>query len=65
MVYFKSKAGNMIYNGRLAIDLSEKDIYTMKKKYDKDFHIQITKEEFVAAYEQLINKLNEKVYGTK
>ena len=65
MAYFKSKGGNMFYNKSIAIDMSEKDIYTMKKKYDKDFHVEITKEEFINAYELVVKNLNEKVYGSK
>ena len=64
MEYFKTKRGNIFYGDGLALDTIDCDIISYEKQFDEDFHIQITKEEFINAYEQVINKLNEKVYGT-
>jgi hypothetical protein len=65
MEYFKTKAGNSFFGDGLALDTIDCDIISYEKQFDKDFHIRITKEEFINAYEQVIKKLNEKVYGSK
>ena len=66
MEYFKTKGGNFFYGNGVKVDkLYWEIISTDDRIYDELFHIQITKEEFINAYEQVINKLNEKVYGSK
>ena len=65
MKYFKTKVGNIFYGNGLEVDKIYCDIISYEKQFDEDFHIQITKEEFINAYEQVIKNLNEKVYGSK
>ena len=64
MKYFKSKSGKVFYGIGLMFDTIDLDIMYYEKKFDEYLHREITREEFVAAYEQVIKKLNEKVYGT-
>ena len=65
MEYFKSKRGKVFYGIGLMFDTIDFDIASYEKKFDESIHVEITKEEFVSAYEQVINKLNEKVYGSE
>ena len=62
MEYFKSKSGKVFYGKGLMFDTIDLDIMTYEKQFDEYIHFQITKEEFINAYEQVIKKLNDKVY---
>ena len=69
MGYFKSKSGNIFYKSAyrsyLTINMLDGELINEGAKFDEDFHIQITKEEFINAYELVVKNLNEKVYGSK
>lgn len=66
MEYFKTKGGNIFYGNGLEVDKIYWEIVSTDERiYDELFYVEITKEEFVSAYEQVIKKFNEKVYGSK
>lgn len=65
MVYFKSKAGNICYGSGIGVYKKDLEIMYSNRCFNESIHVEITREEFVEAYEQVIKKINEKVYGSK
>ena len=65
MDYFRTRGGNIFYGKSLMIDKEYVDITAYENSFNEEFHVEITREEFINAYEQVIKKLNKKVYGSK
>jgi len=65
MDYFKSKAGNTFYGKGVLISVKFLEIILYTKSFDNDLHVESTKEEFQKAFEEVVNKLIDKVYGSK
>ena len=66
MVYFKTKKGNIFYKtlNRIVITVNtvDNEVLNEAPRFNELFHVGVTKEEFINAFEQVIKRLNEKVY---
>ena len=66
MVYFKTKKGNIFYKTLnrtvVTVNTVDNELLNEAPRFNELFHVEVTKEEFINAFEQVIKRLNEKVY---